>query len=78
MPRELPDDVTVRRVRPDDWPAIRALRLEALHDPMASVAFLETIAAAEARPDEDWKMRARAAAAGDDSAQFLAVRGIAS
>lgn len=75
MMRELPDDVTVRRVRPDDWQRVRALRLEALHDPMASVAFLESVEAAAARPEEEWRARAAANAAGDASAQFLAERG---
>jgi GNAT superfamily N-acetyltransferase len=74
-PRLLPVDVAVRRVRPDDWPRIRALRLQALRDPMASVAFLETVEQAQARPDEDWQARAANLAEGDGGAQFLAERG---
>jgi GNAT superfamily N-acetyltransferase len=73
--REVPAGVTVRRVRADDWERIRNLRLEALRDPMASVAFLETVEAAAARPDEEWQARATANAAGDASAQFVAERG---
>lgn len=73
--RTLPADVAVRRVRADDWQRIRALRLEALHDPMAPVAFLESIEAATARPDEDWRARAASFAEGDAGAQFLAERG---
>ncbi|MDP9027430.1 MAG: GNAT family N-acetyltransferase [Actinomycetota bacterium] len=61
-------------MRPDDWQRIRALRLEALHDPMAPVAFLESIETATARPDEEWRTRASDAAAGEGYAQFLAVR----
>lgn len=34
--------IDVRRIRPDDWPALRAMRLEALQDPEAGIAFLET------------------------------------
>jgi ribosomal protein S18 acetylase RimI-like enzyme len=38
---------TVRRVRADEWREARALRLEALADPAAPVAFLETRTAAQ-------------------------------
>lgn len=34
----------VRRVRADEWELVRALRLEALDDPAASIAFLEDAA----------------------------------
>jgi GNAT superfamily N-acetyltransferase len=67
-------DVTIRRVRSDDWQRIRALRLEALHDPMASVAFLETVEIAAARPDEEWREVADRRSIGHESAQFLAER----
>ena len=70
--RPLAEDVVVRRVRTDDWERVRSLRLEALHDPMAHVAFLESIEQATARPDEEWQTRASTLAAGDASAQFLA------
>lgn len=73
--RELAADVAVRRVRAEDWPRIRALRLQALHDPMAHIAFLESIEQASARPDEDWQSRAAGFAQGDSGAQFLAERG---
>lgn len=69
---DLPAHVSVRRVRPDDWRGTRDLRLEALRDPMAHVAFLETVEQAEARPDEEWRSRAAAHAEGGASAQFLA------
>jgi len=65
-------DASVRRVTPGDWRRIRELRLEALRDPMAHVAFLESVAQAEARPDEEWRNRTAAHAEGDRSAQFLA------
>ncbi len=73
-PRSLVGGVTVRRVRADDWERIRALRLQALHDPMAPVAFLESIEQATARPDEEWQARAATMAEGDGGAQFLAER----
>ena len=74
-PRALAVDVAVRRVRADDWQRIRALRLQALHDPMARVAFLESIEQAVARPDEEWQTRAANLAEGESGAQFLAERG---
>ena len=44
--------VTVRRVRADEWPQVRALRLDALRDPDAHLAFLETYETGAAVPDE--------------------------
>ncbi|HEU0205066.1 MAG TPA: GNAT family N-acetyltransferase [Pseudolysinimonas sp.] len=73
--RELPAHISVRRVRAEDWQLIRDLRLEALHDPMARVAFLETVEQAEARPGEEWRSRAAAHSEGNASAQFLAESG---
>jgi GNAT superfamily N-acetyltransferase len=73
--RELPDDVSVRRVRADEWRRARALRLEALRDPMAAVAFLDTVEAASARPDDEWREATASRAHGDGSAQFVAERG---
>ncbi len=70
-PRPLAADVTVRRVRADDWQRIRALRLQALRDPMAPVAFLESVEQAAARPDEEWRARAAEGSGG----QFVAERG---
>lgn len=45
-------DLTVRRLTGEDAPAYRALRLEALAD--TPVAFGESGAEAESRPDADW------------------------
>lgn len=72
--RPLPEGVVVRRVRAEDWRRIREFRLEALRDPMASVAFLETVEEAAAHPDDYWRDRVAERAEGDDSAQFLAER----
>jgi ribosomal protein S18 acetylase RimI-like enzyme len=67
----------IRRVRPDDWRDLRALRLEALED--TPLGFLETLADALAKPDEDWQARtARGAQDGDtfrDSFQVMAWHG---
>ncbi len=40
-------------MRPDDWQAVKALRLRALAD--APYAFAQTLAEAEAAPDSLWQ-----------------------
>lgn len=65
--------VEVRRVAPGDWPALKAMRLEALRDEAAPIAYLETHADAAARPDEFWIDRATRAAGGSTVAQFVAI-----
>jgi ribosomal protein S18 acetylase RimI-like enzyme len=75
MSRALPADVAVRRVRDDDWPRVRALRLDALRDPVAKVAFLETVDQALARPEKEWRERTAGHALGHSSVQFVAERG---
>jgi len=49
----------VRAVRAGEWRQIKALRLRALGDEAAPIAFLESLAEASARPDEFWQERAR-------------------
>lgn len=63
--------MSVRRVRADEWRAVKELRLRALADPNASVAFLGTTEAAEAETDEFWQLRAAAASPGGPNAQFV-------
>ena len=63
----------VRRVRGDEWQAARDLRLEALRDPAAAVAFLTRLEDAVTRSDDDWRQRTLAAATQPDVAQFVAV-----
>ena len=62
--------VEVRRVRPDDWPRTKALRLEALAD--TPIGFLETLAEAQQLGDDTWRARAARGAAGGDAFQVLA------
>ncbi|MEV0938452.1 GNAT family N-acetyltransferase [Streptomyces phaeochromogenes] len=57
-------DHVVRSVRADEWPAAKELRLAALRDPVAHLAFLETYEAAVGRPDSFWRERAAGAAEG--------------
>ena len=61
--------VEVRRVREQDWPELRALRLEVLAD--TPIGFLETPADAERAPDETWRARALRGTPAGDSCQVL-------
>ncbi|MFE3828796.1 GNAT family N-acetyltransferase [Streptomyces sp. NPDC059092] len=67
-------DHVIRAVRPDEWPRTRELRLDALRDPAAPVAFLETYEAAVAYPDTVWQERAAGFSArqGIRSLEFVA------
>ncbi|MFD9070810.1 MULTISPECIES: GNAT family N-acetyltransferase [Streptomyces] len=63
----------IRPVRADEWQKVRDLRLLALRDPAAPVAFLETYENAAARTDTFWQERAEGAAApGGSVRQFIA------
>ncbi|MFJ3337288.1 GNAT family N-acetyltransferase [Streptomyces sp. NPDC086766] len=63
----------VRAIRADEWPAVKALRLLALQDPVAHLAFLQTYEQAAAEPDSFWQDRAAGAAEGATGArQFVA------
>ncbi|MGW5336646.1 GNAT family N-acetyltransferase [Streptomyces bauhiniae] len=48
----------VRAVRAGEWEQVKRLRLDALRDPVAHLAFLETYETAAARPDSFWQDRA--------------------
>lgn len=61
----------IRRIRPDDWPELRRLRLAALQD--APEAFLTRHAEAFEYPDDRWKERARLGSFGNGQATFLLV-----
>ena len=65
----------VRRVRLHEWAEIRDLRMAAVSDPAASMAFLTTLEEERARDEAAWRDRASAAALGEDAAQFVAVEG---
>ncbi|WP_299539679.1 GNAT family N-acetyltransferase [uncultured Streptomyces sp.] len=64
-------DYVMRTVRPEEWPAVKELRLAALQDPAAPVAFLDTYEAASRQPDSYWEDRA-AGRGGVESQQFVA------
>ncbi|QFQ98458.1 GNAT family N-acetyltransferase [Streptomyces phaeolivaceus] len=60
----VPEGYGIRSVRADEWREVRELRLAALRDPVARLAFLETYEQAVARPDAFWKERTEGAAEG--------------
>ncbi len=61
-----------RRVVPGDWPALKALRLEALQD--TPLGYLETYADAVRKGDDDWRYRATRGSEGGDSCQLFVLQ----
>ncbi|MGA7147778.1 MAG: GNAT family N-acetyltransferase [Microbacterium sp.] len=70
-------EVHIRRVLATDGERVRALRLEALDDPAAGIAFLESRDDALARPRSFWDERAVGSALSGSAAQFIAEAGSA-
>ncbi|MEW2413239.1 GNAT family N-acetyltransferase [Streptomyces sp. NPDC046866] len=62
----------IRPVRAEEWQKVKEFRLDALRDPVAPMAFLETLEQASAQPDSFWQERARRAAEGVQVKQFVA------
>ncbi|MEX3104341.1 MULTISPECIES: GNAT family N-acetyltransferase [unclassified Streptomyces] len=68
------NEFDVRAIHADEWPAMRELRLAALQDPAAPLAFFETYDSAVKLPDSFWQERAEGCAEGAAGArQFVAV-----
>ncbi|WP_326698908.1 GNAT family N-acetyltransferase [Streptomyces sp. NBC_01754] len=65
-------DYVVRAVRADEWERAREIRLAALRDPVASIAFLETYEQALAASDEFWRGRTEGSVDGRRVRQFIA------
>ncbi|MEU9102510.1 GNAT family N-acetyltransferase [Streptomyces sp. NPDC048361] len=65
-------DYLIRPVRADEWLRMKELRLVALADQVAPVAFLETSEQALARPDSFWQERTVGASHGTSARQFIA------
>ena len=65
----------IRSIRADEWAAVKELRLAALRDPVAHLAFLDTYEDASARPDAFWQERAAGAAEGRTERQQLVAVG---
>ncbi|WP_395576662.1 GNAT family N-acetyltransferase [Streptomyces sp. BK79] len=74
MSTSVPGDYVIRSIRADEWPAVKELRLRALRDPLAHLAYLETYDDAVVRPDSYWQERAKGGAEGGDgrARQFVA------
>ncbi|WP_202544722.1 GNAT family N-acetyltransferase [Streptomyces sp. SID5606] len=73
MSASVPGDYVIRSLRADEWPAVKELRLRALRDPLAHLAYLDTYDEAVARPDSFWRERAARSAEGASGArQFVA------
>ncbi|MFE0511588.1 GNAT family N-acetyltransferase [Streptomyces sp. NPDC058964] len=67
------DDYVIRAIRGDEWEAVKRLRLDALRDPVAHLAFLETYEKAVTESDSFWQERAERSGEGADGArQFIA------
>ncbi len=67
--------VHIRRVRLHEWEKVRELRITAVEDPAASIAFHSTPASERARSEKSWQDRTIGAAIGDHAAQFIAESG---
>ncbi|MGW0551499.1 GNAT family N-acetyltransferase [Streptomyces altiplanensis] len=66
-------DCVIRPVRADEWAKAKELRLAALQDPLAGIAFLETYGKAVSEPDSFWKGRTdRVTGDGSEARQFVA------
>ncbi|MGW6870093.1 GNAT family N-acetyltransferase [Streptomyces sp. NPDC054901] len=66
------DQHSIRPVRAGEWRQVKELRIAALKDPAASVAFLETVEKAESHSDAFWQQRAEGASHGRTARQFVA------
>lgn len=66
-------DYDIRRVAAADWEALRDLRLRALSDPLALIAFTSTHAEALALAEAEWRSRARVSELGENAVTFVAV-----
>lgn len=64
--------IEVRGARAEEWRELRELRLRALTDPAASVAFVAAYDEEAAQPDDFWIDRAARNAAGEASYQAVA------
>ncbi|WP_405999939.1 GNAT family N-acetyltransferase [Streptomyces sp. NBC_00829] len=65
-------DYVIRPVQAEEWAKAREIRLAALQDPVAPLAFLETYEQAVERPDAFWEERTAVASEGIGVRQFIA------
>jgi GNAT superfamily N-acetyltransferase len=64
-------NLVIRSIRSDEWRLVKRLRLAALQDPVAHLAFLETYEESVVRPDSFWQERAAGAAEGTTARQQI-------
>ena len=64
----------IRAATAEDWQNVKDLRLDALRDPVAGIAFLETYDDSVAKPDEFWQGRAAGSRGDRIAQQFVAER----
>lgn len=65
----------IRTVRADDWTKLKDLRLAALDDSVARVAFVDTYENSSAQPDDFWRARATPIADGGLATNVIAADG---
>lgn len=53
--------ITIRPIRSDEWERVRDLRVRAVHDPAAAMAFVDTAEQTASRTDAAWRDRATGA-----------------
>ncbi len=63
----------VRSLEAHEWTALRDVRLRALADPDAEIAFGEPLETARARPEQDWRDLAARGAAGETDRVIVAI-----
>ncbi|WIB60271.1 GNAT family protein [Curtobacterium sp. MCLR17_007] len=64
--------ITVRPIHADEWERVRELRLRAVQDPVAAMAFVDSVEHTTALPDMFW--RDRAAGGSDDAGDAATAR----
>ncbi|MGW4808154.1 GNAT family N-acetyltransferase [Kitasatospora sp. NPDC004272] len=67
-------DHVIRAVTGEDWQQVKQLRLDALRDPVAGIAFLDTYDNAAGKPDAHWRERAAGSRGEAIIQQFVAER----
>ncbi len=70
MVADVTPEPTIRRIRPEEGPLLRDLRLRSLVD--SPEAFGQRLEEVAAQPAEEWQQAARAASEGDGRAWFVA------
>ena len=70
-----PEEHHIRSISADEWPEVKQLRLLALQDPVAHLAFLETYENALAKPDSFWQERAERGARDSKTGQQIIAQG---